>query len=64
MKEPVEMPKISCQESVEVDPNLLCEVRQYLDTGRESPSRYFERIRDRILEQEKKEKHPSVFLIV
>ena len=32
--------------------------------GRESPSRFFERIRERILEQAEKEKNPSVFLTV
>ena len=39
-------------------------VMQYLDTERESPSRFFERIRERILEQEENEKNPSDFLIV
>ena len=32
------VPKISCQESVEVDPVLLRTVKQFLDKGRESPS--------------------------
>ena len=58
------VPKISCQESVEVDPVLLRTVKQFLDKGRESPSRYLERIRERILEQVEKEKNPSVFLTV
>ena len=54
LKETVEMCKISCQESVEVDPVLLRAVMQYLDMVRESPSRFFERIRERILEKEEK----------
>ena len=48
LKDTVEMHKISY-------PVLLRTVVQYLDTGRESPSRFFERIRERILEQEEKE---------
>ena len=51
-----EVPNISCQESVEVDPDLLRTVMQYLDTGRESPSRFFERIREGISEQAEKKK--------
>ena len=46
---PVEMPKILCQESVEVDPDLLRTVRQYLDTN---------------IGARKEGKNPSVFLIV
>ena len=56
--------KISCLESVEVDPDLLRTVKQYLDTGCECPSRFFERIRERILQQVEKEKNPLVFLTV
>ena len=56
LEETVEMPKISCQESVEFDLVLLRTVMQYPDTGLESPSRFFGRIRERILEQEEKEK--------
>ena len=48
----------------EVDPVLLRAVKQYLDTERESPSRFFERLRERIMEQVEKEKNPSVFLTV
>ena len=61
LKETVEMPRISCQESVEVGWVLLRTLMQYLDTERESPSRFFERNRERILEQEEKEKNPPVF---
>ena len=39
----IEVPGISCWESVEVDPVLLCTVKQHLDTGPESPSRFFDR---------------------
>ena len=37
---------ISCLESVEAGPDLRT-VKQHLDTGRESPSRFFERPRER-----------------
>ena len=56
----IDVPKISCQESVEVDPDLLRTVKQYLDTERESPSRFCGRIRERILEQVEKEKNPRL----
>ena len=56
----IEAPEIPCQESVEVDPVLLRTVKQYLDTEREAPSRFFERLRERI-EQVAKERSPSIF---
>ena len=56
-----EVPEIPCQESVEVDPFLLRTVKQHFDKGHESPSRFFERIRERI-EQVAKERSPSIFV--
>ena len=56
LKETVKMPKISCPESAEVDPDWLRAVMQHLDTERESASRFFERIRERLLEQVEKKK--------
>ena len=57
----IEVPEISCWESVEVDPVLLRTVKPYRNTGLESPSRFFEGLRERT-EQVAKERSPSIFV--
>ena len=58
--EAVEVPRISCQESVEVDQIFLRTVEQCLNKGHEPASRFFERLRERngkeIVVREMKEK--------
>ena len=44
--EAIEVPKISCQQRVEVDQTLLRTMEQYLDKEHEPASRFFERRRE------------------